>query len=71
MTWLLLPWLTLPLGAARDKLYQQAQDAAVQNVLGIFLYNSGATLATSPNVQGAYLDGFENIKLDPISITSS
>ncbi|HVU10701.1 MAG TPA: ABC transporter substrate-binding protein [Phototrophicaceae bacterium] len=63
--------LTLPLGADRDKLYQQAQDAAAyQDVLGIFLYNTGATLAVAPNVQGAYLDGFENIKLAPITLSS-
>jgi ABC-type transport system substrate-binding protein len=62
--------LTLPLGTDRDNVYRQAEREAVDNVLGIFLYHRGATLVTSPKVQGAYLDGFNAVRLEPISMSS-
>ncbi len=67
---LALEALTLPLGPERDELYRQAERAAVENVLGIFLYHRGATLVTGENVQGAYLDPYNNVILDPVSLTS-
>jgi len=60
--------LTLPLGTERDALYQKAQQIAQDNVLGIFLYHRGATLAYAANVTGAYLDGLNAIKLYPIAL---
>jgi ABC-type transport system substrate-binding protein len=66
---LALEALTLPLGAERDELYREAERAVVENVLGIFLYHRGATMVTGPNVQGAYLDPYNNVILDPISLT--
>lgn len=67
---LALEALTLPLGAERDELYRQAERAVVENVLGIFLYHRGATMVTGENVQGAYLDPYNNVILDTITLTS-
>jgi len=60
--------LTLPLGKERDALYQKAQQLAQENVLGIFLYHRGATLAIGPKVKGAYLDAFNAVKIYPVSV---
>lgn len=62
--------LTLPLGAERDALYRQAEKDAVENALGVFLYHRGVSLAVSPKIQGAYMDGYNIVKLFPISFTS-
>jgi ABC-type transport system substrate-binding protein len=65
---LALQALTLPLGEERDDLYRQAERAVVDNAMSIFLYHRGATLASGPNVQGAYLDSYNEVRLFPISL---
>ena len=67
---LALQALTLPLGEERDALYREAERVIVENVLGIFVYHKGATLVVGENVQGAYLDAFNNVILDTVSLTS-
>ncbi len=66
---LALQALTLPPGTARDDLYRQAERAIVENVLGIYVYHRGATLVVGEHVQGAFLDSFNNVLLDSISLT--
>jgi ABC-type transport system substrate-binding protein len=65
---LALEALTLPLGPERDDLYRQSERAAVDDAMSIFLYHRGATLAWGPNVQGAYLDPYNEVRLYPISL---
>lgn len=65
---LALKALTQPLGKDRDATYQAAQKEAVDNAEGIFIYHRGATLAWNANVQGAYLDALNAVKLTPISL---
>lgn len=60
--------LTLPLGEERDDLYRQAEHAVVDNAMSIFLYHRGATLASGANVEGAYLDAYNEVRLFPISL---
>ena len=60
--------LAAPIGPQADALYQKAQQAAVENALGAFMYHRGATLAVAPNVQGVYFDALNSIKLFPISL---
>src|SRR5689334_1302328 len=61
--------LAAPVGPDADALYQKAQQAAVENALGAFMYHRGATLAVGPNVQGVYFDALNSIKLFPISLS--
>jgi len=65
---LALKALTMPLGKDRDAVYQQAQKAAQDNAIGVFLYHRGATLAVGPKAKGVYLDAFNAIRLFPISL---
>jgi ABC-type transport system substrate-binding protein len=66
---LALEALTLPLGPERDELYRQAERAAVEDAMSIFLYHRGATVAWGPNVQGVYLDPYNEVRLSPISLS--
>jgi ABC-type transport system substrate-binding protein len=65
---LALQALRLPPGTERDGVYRQAERAIVENVLGIYVYHRGATLVVGENVQGAFLDSYNNVLLDPISL---
>lgn len=67
-TQLALKALTLPLGAERDDLYRQAERAVVDNAMSIFLYHRGATLVWGANVEGAFLDSYNEVRLFPISL---
>jgi ABC-type transport system substrate-binding protein len=60
--------LSLPPGEARNELFRQTERAVVENVLGIYVYHRGATLVVGQNVQGAFLDSYGNVLLDPISL---
>jgi peptide/nickel transport system substrate-binding protein len=60
--------LTMLLGPDRDNVYREAEREAVDNAMGIFLYHRAATLAVASQVHGAYLDGYNAIRLYPISI---
>jgi ABC-type transport system substrate-binding protein len=66
---LALEALTLPLGQERDDLYRQAERAAVDDAMSIFLYHRGATIAWGANVQGVYLDAYNEVRLSPISFS--
>lgn len=65
---LALKALTMPLGPERDQVYRDAERAVVDNAMSIFLYHRGATLVSGPNVQGAYLDAYNEVRLFPISL---
>jgi ABC-type transport system substrate-binding protein len=63
-----LKGLAAPVGPEADAFFRKAQQAAVENALGAFLYHRGATLAVGPNVDGVYFDALNAIRLFPISM---
>jgi len=60
---------SLPLGPERDELFRQAEREAVENVMGLFLFHRGQTLVWGANVEGAYLDANNEVRIFPISLS--